>query len=117
METITILEALLKWEDKLIGRHFKIVTDHKSLEFFQRQRKLSGHQARWAEYLSRFDYEITYIKWKYNKVADCLSHYYSSDQDDELHEECVYVQADSRLDPEGGDLPMGPEQRFAAIRL
>ena len=30
METLAILEALLKWEDKLIGRKFKVVTDHSS---------------------------------------------------------------------------------------
>jgi RNase H-like domain found in reverse transcriptase/Reverse transcriptase (RNA-dependent DNA polymerase) len=36
-ETIAILEALLKWEDKLIGRRIHVVTDHKALEFFQTQ--------------------------------------------------------------------------------
>ena len=42
METLAILEALLKWEDKLLGWKFIVVTDHKSLEFFQKQRKLSS---------------------------------------------------------------------------
>jgi RNase H-like domain found in reverse transcriptase len=28
METLAILEALLKWEDKLIGHKFTMVTDH-----------------------------------------------------------------------------------------
>jgi hypothetical protein len=37
-ETIAILEALLKWEDKLIGRRIHVVTDHQALEFFQTQR-------------------------------------------------------------------------------
>jgi hypothetical protein len=36
-ETIAILEALLKWEDKLIGRRIHVVTDHQALEFFQTQ--------------------------------------------------------------------------------
>jgi hypothetical protein len=35
METIAILEALLKWEDKLLGRKLRIVTDYKVLEFFK----------------------------------------------------------------------------------
>ena len=52
METLAILEALLKWEDKLIGWRFKVITDHKALEFFLKQWKLSGRQAQWAEYLS-----------------------------------------------------------------
>ena len=52
METLAILEALLKWEDKLVGRKFTVVTDHRALEFFQKQHKLSNRQARWAEYFS-----------------------------------------------------------------
>jgi hypothetical protein len=37
METIAILEALLKWEDKLIGNCIHVVTDHRALEFFKTQ--------------------------------------------------------------------------------
>jgi RNase H-like domain found in reverse transcriptase/Reverse transcriptase (RNA-dependent DNA polymerase) len=37
METIAILEALLKWEDKLLGNRVNIVTDHRALEFFNTQ--------------------------------------------------------------------------------
>jgi hypothetical protein len=39
-ETITILEALLKWEDKLLGQAFTLVTDNKGLEYFQTQQSL-----------------------------------------------------------------------------
>jgi Reverse transcriptase (RNA-dependent DNA polymerase)/RNase H-like domain found in reverse transcriptase len=46
METIAILEALLKWEDKLLGCKLKIVTDHKALEFFKTQCRLNSRQAR-----------------------------------------------------------------------
>ena len=41
METIAILEALLKWEDKLIGNRLNVITDHRALEFFKTQRQLS----------------------------------------------------------------------------
>jgi hypothetical protein len=34
-ETIAILEALLKWEDKLLGQAFTLVMDNKGLEYFQ----------------------------------------------------------------------------------
>jgi hypothetical protein len=43
-ETIAILEALLKWEDKLIGYHIHVVTDHQALEFFKTQDRLSSQQ-------------------------------------------------------------------------
>jgi hypothetical protein len=36
-ETLAILEALLKWEDKLLGYRIHVVTDHKALEFFKTQ--------------------------------------------------------------------------------
>jgi hypothetical protein len=38
METVAILEALLKWEDKLLGNRVHVVTDHRALEFFKTQR-------------------------------------------------------------------------------
>ena len=117
METLAILEALTKWEDKLIGRKFTVITDHQSLEFFSRQKHLSGRQARWAEYLSRFDFEVIYVKGQYNIVADCLSRYYSSDRPGETHAEYQYVSADLQLDPEGDDLPYGLTPQMRALRV
>ena len=40
--SIVILEALLKWEDKLIGYRIHVVTDHQALEFFKTQDRLSS---------------------------------------------------------------------------
>ena len=42
--TLAILEALLKWEDKLLGKKLHIITDHKALEFFKTQVRLSSRQ-------------------------------------------------------------------------
>ena len=36
-ETLVVLEALMKWEDKLSDRKFTVVTDHKGLEYFKTQ--------------------------------------------------------------------------------
>ena len=52
METIAILEALLKLEDKLLSNHINVVTDHRALESFKTQRRLSSCQMQWMEYLS-----------------------------------------------------------------
>jgi RNase H-like domain found in reverse transcriptase len=46
-EMIVILKALLKWEDKLISRCFHIMTNHKALEFFQMQCRLTVRQMQW----------------------------------------------------------------------
>jgi len=32
-ETLAILKALLKWEDKLLGFPFKIITNHEALKY------------------------------------------------------------------------------------
>jgi len=104
METLAILEALLKWEDKLIGNHLHVVTDHWALEFFRTQRRLSHRQMQWMEYFSRFDYNIQYVKGTSNKVAVSLSQYYQSDTDDDIHPTYDYITADVQLDPEGEDL-------------
>ena len=38
-EMIAVLEALMKWEDMLLGRKFTLVTDHKGLEYFSRPKR------------------------------------------------------------------------------
>ena len=43
-ETLAIIKALLKWEDKFLGFKFTIVTDHEALGYLKTQRKLSSRQ-------------------------------------------------------------------------
>jgi hypothetical protein len=105
LEMLAILEALLKWEDKLIGYRAYVITDHKALEFFKTQINLSHYQWRWMDYMSHFDFDITYVKGELNKIADCLSHYFKSDATNETHEVHEYVRADAQIDPLGEDLP------------
>jgi hypothetical protein len=57
------------------------------------------------EYLSRFDFDIRYIKGKLNKVADCLSRYYESDTWYDVYDVSEYVDADVWLDPTLDDVP------------
>ena len=102
---ITLLEALMKWEDKLLGRKFTLVTDHKGLEYFETQKNLLDRQAQWWEFLSHFNYTIMHVDGIENKVADCLSHYYENDTSDDNHSENTYVNTDLRLDPDGKLLP------------
>ncbi|KAK0214972.1 hypothetical protein IW262DRAFT_1465747 [Armillaria fumosa] len=59
----------------------------------------------WMDYLSRFNFDITYIKGENNKVADCLSRYYENDTWEDTHSINKYVQADAHIDPNGDDLP------------
>ncbi|KAG6858085.1 hypothetical protein C0995_002813, partial [Termitomyces sp. Mi166 len=80
--------------------------DHKALEFFKTQVHLSPRQHRWINYMSRYQFDITYVKGELNKVADCLSQYFKSDTIDDVHNVYDYVQVDKWIDPEGEDLPL-----------
>jgi len=118
-ETLAIIEALMKWEDKLLGFKFTIVTDHKALGYLKTQRKLSSRQVRWLDYMSRFDATIVYVKGTENRVADCLSRYYEDGGGESVSNDDIdWANADIRLDPEGDDLPHDrwQELRLSAIR-
>jgi hypothetical protein len=91
LETLAILEALLKWEDKLVGYRVHVITNHKALEFFKSQSHLLNWQRHRMDYMSRFDFDITYVKGKLNKVADCLSRYYESNTNVDVHDVHNYV--------------------------
>jgi hypothetical protein len=51
----------------------QLITEHKNLEYFMSKRLLNRRQARWAQFLSRFDYEIVYRPGKSNGKADALT--------------------------------------------
>ncbi|GLB45211.1 putative retrotransposable element tf2 155 kda protein type 1-like [Lyophyllum shimeji] len=72
-ELLVIIRALRKWRADLFGAKFTVLTDHRTLENFGKQRDLSRRQARWMEFLSQFDCKIVYVKGEDNSVADALS--------------------------------------------
>ncbi|KAE8238784.1 hypothetical protein A4X13_0g8380 [Tilletia indica] len=102
-ELLAVLEALMKWEDQLLGREFVIITDHRSLEYLQTQRTLSGRQIRWLEYLSKFTYKIRYVSGETNVVADYLSRFWEDPAvPTQAHD---FVDADARLDQDSDSSP------------
>ena len=116
-ELLAVLEALMRWEDKLIGLPFMIVTDHQALTFFNEAPTRSQRRMRWREYLSRFNFMMKYLKGEDNKVADALSRYFSSDEPGETHDIAAYVNADARLDPEGDDLTIACTAELTAFQV
>ncbi|CAD6961547.1 unnamed protein product [Tilletia controversa] len=112
-ELLAALEALMKWEDQLLGRPFTIITDHRSLEYLQTQKTLSGRQIHWLEYLSRFTYKIQYVAGETNVVADYLSRFWENPTvPSEPHD---FVNADARLSDEDEE-PSMTTLYSAAIR-
>ena len=52
---------------------FEIWTDHKNLEYFMKVQKLNRRQARWALYLSRFDFTLKHVPESKIEKVDSLS--------------------------------------------
>jgi hypothetical protein len=60
-EMMAILHALKKWCPYVIGRHFKVKTDHDSLKYFLEQRlSLEEQQKKWVTKILGYDFEIAY---------------------------------------------------------
>ena len=73
LELAVVVLALKIWRHYLVGRSFTLKSDHQSLQYLFTQRDLNARQRRWSEFLSEYDFGISYIKGKENVVADALS--------------------------------------------
>jgi hypothetical protein len=73
-ELLAIICTLASWRQYLEGapHTIEILTDHQNLEYFQTAQKLSRRQARWALFLTRFNFILTHKAGTLNK-ADPLS--------------------------------------------
>jgi len=74
-EMLVIIRGLENWRHLLEGACFKfeIWTDHKNLEYFMKAQKLNRRQARWALYLSKFDFTLKHVPETKMGKADGLS--------------------------------------------
>jgi len=74
-ELLAIIRAFEEWRPELEGAKYPItvITDHKNLEYFMSTKLLNRRQARWSEFLSRFDFKITYRPGKQGIKADSLT--------------------------------------------
>ena len=86
-EMLAIVEALKDWRPFLEGlpTPFDIITDHANLQFWRTAQDLGCCQARWALYLSHFDFRLQHRPGKANTQADPLSRmpqHHVSDADD-----------------------------------
>ena len=63
-ELLAIVRAFEEWHPELagtpVGDPVKVLTDHKNLEHFMTNKQLNRRQARWAEFLSEFNFRIEY---------------------------------------------------------
>jgi hypothetical protein len=74
-EMLAIVRTFQEWRHYLQGAKHRttVYTDHKNLEYFTTTKVLNRRQARWAELLSTFDFQIVYRKGSSNGKPDALS--------------------------------------------
>jgi len=73
LELAAVVHALKMWRHYLLGKPFRLETDHQNLNYLFTQPNLNARQRRWMEFLAEYDFGIEYIEGKENKVADALS--------------------------------------------
>jgi hypothetical protein len=88
LELADVVHALKMWRHYLMGAHYNIFTDHKSLKYIFTQANLNMRQRRWLELIKDYDLEVHYHLGKANVVADALSRKL----------QCNYVRMDSHID-------------------
>jgi len=74
-EMLAVVRCLEAWRHFLeeAVKKFEIWTDHKNLKYFMKAQKLNRRQARWALYLSRFDFVLKHVLGSKMGKADSLS--------------------------------------------
>ena len=74
-EMLAVIRCLEVWRHYLeeAKLEFKIWTDHKNLQYFMTSQKLNHRQARWALYLSQFNFTLKHVLGKSMEKADRLS--------------------------------------------
>ena len=67
------MHALKTWRHFLIGNHYEVYRDHKSLKYIFTPKELNLRQRRWLELIKDYDMRLHYHPERANVVADTLS--------------------------------------------
>ncbi|KAK7878028.1 hypothetical protein WMY93_031309 [Mugilogobius chulae] len=87
-ELLAVVLALQEWRHWLEGAEhpFIVWTDHKNLSYLRSAKRLNSRQARWALFLGRFNFTLTYRPGSRNLKPDALSRQSSLEEPDILPE-------------------------------
>ncbi|KAJ4795897.1 polyprotein [Rhynchospora pubera] len=77
-EMFAIQTAVMKWRQYLLGRHFVIRTDHRSLHHMLQQTVQTPEQQQFCSKLVGYDFSIEYKPGASNAAADALSRVHES---------------------------------------
>src|SRR5467141_215115 len=75
-ELLAIFEAFRQWHNYLEGSAHVVLmlSDHKNLKYFATTKQLTCHQVHWSEYLSGFNYLISYCAGWLGTKLNVLTH-------------------------------------------
>ena len=69
---MAISHALQMWRCYLIGKSFDLRSDHHGLKYIFTQPNVNSRKRIWLEFLVDYEFHISYIKAKENKVEDAI---------------------------------------------
>ena len=74
-ELLAIVRVFEEWRPHLEGSSHpvQVLSNHKNLEYFMSTKLLNRRQARWSEFLSRFNFKILYRPGKQGAKPDALT--------------------------------------------
>ena len=72
-ELLAVVFFVNKFRPYLLGKHFKLRTDHGALTWLMSFKEPKGHMARWLEKLQEYDFEIKHRSGRKHTNADALS--------------------------------------------
>ncbi|EEA22361.1 retrovirus polyprotein, putative [Talaromyces marneffei ATCC 18224] len=100
-ELMAIIRAFEEWRPELQGNPhpIEVITDHKNLEYFTQKKLLNRRQARWAEFLSQFNYKLIYRPGKLGGKPDALTRW-SQDWPHEPDDACTVYREQVVLRPQ-----------------
>jgi hypothetical protein len=74
-ELLAIIRCLEEWRPEFEGTEtpVRVLTDHRNLEYSMSTKMLNRRQARWSEFLSRYNFRIIYRPGKQGEKPDALN--------------------------------------------
>ena len=72
---LALVEALRHFRRYLLGKMFKVQTDHSALQWLRTFKEPVGQVAQWIERLAEYEFDIVHRPGKQHSNADALSSY------------------------------------------
>ena len=91
-ELLAIIRCFEEWRLELEGTGLpvKVLTNHKGIEYFMSTKKLTPRQVRYAEFLSEFNFVISYQNGKKNDKVDAFTRKPNKQPTDDEDKQCKH---------------------------